>query len=64
MFEVVTVIAEFKVVTSRFPTPVMFELDRIIESLIESRKILFVDIKLVETLLKETFPLFINKEIG
>ena len=30
MFELVTVIAEFKVVTPRLPTPVMFELDTVI----------------------------------
>lgn len=34
-FAPVTVIAEFKLVTPRFPTPVIFELDRLIELLIE-----------------------------
>ena len=46
------------------PTLQMFELVTVIESFIVARKSLFVDIKLVETLLKETSPLFINKEIG
>jgi hypothetical protein len=64
MFELVTVIAEFKVVTPRLPTPVMFELDTFIESLIEATKSLFVEIKFVETLLKVASPVLINALIG
>jgi hypothetical protein len=47
-FELVTVITEFKLVTSRLATPLMFEFDKLIESLIELTKSLPVDKELVE----------------
>ena len=64
MFELVTVITEFKVFTPKLPTPVMFELVIFIESLIELTKSLPVEIKLVETLLKVGSSVLINALIG